>query len=146
MLKIEIVAEDDVSVSGSPNEYSQVILNILINIKDAIPERQVAQPWVEVKLFREDGMTVVAITDNAGGIAEDIMDKIFDRTSPPRRPTRERGSASFGVGGHCPRLDQRSAIPIQSASSLVISLICLSLRWPTVPPIFSRGTVIILSI
>ena len=95
LLKIEMIVEDDVSLNGYPNEYSQVILNILVNVKDAILERQVAQPWVELKLFRENGMAVVTITDNAGGIAEGVMDKIFDPYFSTKVPDKGTGIGLF---------------------------------------------------
>jgi signal transduction histidine kinase len=94
-LKIEIVVQDEICLSGNANEYSQVILNILMNAKDAIVERQVAQPWVEVKLFREESRAVVTITDNAGGIDEEIMEKIFDPYFSTKVPNKGTGIGLF---------------------------------------------------
>ena len=95
MVKIEIVAEDDLSLSGNPNDYSQVILNILMNAREVFNGRRVVHPWVEVKLFREDTMAVVTITDNAGGIAEGSMDKIFDPYFTTKGPEQGTGIGLF---------------------------------------------------
>ena len=77
-LKIEVTADPEVVIYGYPNEYSQVVLNILVNAKDAILERKVANPKIVVRLFSEVGRSVLTITDNARGIPDAIIDRIFD--------------------------------------------------------------------
>ena len=41
-------------------------------------EREVEDPRVSVSTCREGDRTVITISDNAGGVPEDIMDRIFD--------------------------------------------------------------------
>jgi signal transduction histidine kinase len=82
-------------VTGNPNEFSQVILNILVNAKDAILERKVERPWVTVRLFREAGKAVLTIADNAGGIPPDIMDRIFDPYFTTKGPDKGTGIGLF---------------------------------------------------
>jgi signal transduction histidine kinase len=65
-------------IKGYPNEYAQVLLNILMNARDALLERETADPRVTVRAWMEDGRSVVTLTDNAGGIGEEIIEKIFD--------------------------------------------------------------------
>jgi len=65
-------------VNGYPNEYSQVLLNILMNAKDALLERGICDPLITVASWQENGRAVVTITDNAGGIKDEIMGNIFD--------------------------------------------------------------------
>jgi len=77
-IKVEINAEEDLVVTGYPNEYSQVLLNLLNNARDAFAERKVSSPRVEINLFREGERVVATIADNAGGIPEGISGKIFD--------------------------------------------------------------------
>ena len=64
--------------TGFPNEYSQVLLNIFLNARDALIERKVDDALITIHSHAEEGKSVVIITDNAGGIAEEIMDKLFD--------------------------------------------------------------------
>lgn len=92
-IKIDIVAEDDPAVTGYPNEYSQVLLNILGNAADAFQEQNTVNPHIVVKIFTSDGRTVVSITDNAGGIREGVIDRIFE----PYYTTKEQGKGT-GVG------------------------------------------------
>ena len=69
--------ESDPMITGYPNEYAQVLLHILMNARDALVERNVDESRISLRTFAEEGKTVLAVTDNAGGIAEDIMDKLF---------------------------------------------------------------------
>jgi PAS domain S-box-containing protein len=94
-LRIEVSADPDVVIYGYPNEFSQVILNILVNAKDAILERRVADARVAIRLFRENGKAVVTIADNAGGIREEIMDKIFDPYFTTKGPDKGTGIGLF---------------------------------------------------
>ncbi|NTV90360.1 MAG: PAS domain-containing protein, partial [Clostridiales bacterium] len=75
---IEIDVDPDLSVNGYPNEYAQVLLNIITNARDTFKERKVDKPVLKIEAFAENDRAVVAITDNAGGIPESIIDKIFD--------------------------------------------------------------------
>ena len=78
LISIEIVAEDDTVIHGYPNEFAQVLLNIVINAKDVLTEREVEEPKVTLNAFREGAKVVVTVADNGGGIPEEIITKIFD--------------------------------------------------------------------
>jgi PAS domain S-box-containing protein len=77
-IEVEIDADPGVSAIGYPNEYAQVLLNILTNARDTFKERNVDNPMLKLEAFSENDKAVVAITDNAGGIPESIIGKIFD--------------------------------------------------------------------
>jgi C4-dicarboxylate-specific signal transduction histidine kinase len=49
-----------------------------MNAKDAFVERHRSGARITVRSWTENGKVVVTIADNAGGIDEKIMDKIFD--------------------------------------------------------------------
>ena len=61
-----------------PNELKQVILNLIKNAEDAVVERKVSEPYIEIKSYIEDGKAVLEVRDNAGGVPDNIIDKIFD--------------------------------------------------------------------
>ena len=77
-ITIEVSTSGEPQINGYPNEYAQVLLNILMNARDAFLEQGTNDARITVRSWTEDGRPVVTITDNAGGIKEDIMDKIFD--------------------------------------------------------------------
>jgi PAS domain S-box-containing protein len=78
--RIEIVTclEDDLVIFGHPNEFSQVLLNILQNSRDAIRERQVENGRVTITSLGENDRAIITISDNAGGIDGAILDRIFE--------------------------------------------------------------------
>lgn len=61
-----------------PNELIQVFLNILKNASDAFVENEIPDPRIIIRGYEEHPYQIIEITDNAGGIPEDIIDKIFD--------------------------------------------------------------------
>lgn len=75
---IEVASSGELQTTGYPNEFGQVLLNILMNAMDAFSEQGASNAQVQVRSWAEEGKIVVTITDNAGGIKEEIMDKIFD--------------------------------------------------------------------
>ncbi len=60
--------------STYPNEIKQVILNLIKNAEDILIEKDTINPQIIIKTFNNTLM----VSDNAGGIPEDILDKIFD--------------------------------------------------------------------
>ncbi len=60
------------------NELKQVLLNILKNAQDVIEEKNISNPMISIKTYQENGKYCISIEDNAGGIPESIMDKIFE--------------------------------------------------------------------
>ena len=76
LLKMD--CEEDISHYGSDNLLSQVILNILANAKDALVLNKIENKVVKITLRKEHGNIILKIQDNAGGINEEIKDKIFD--------------------------------------------------------------------
>ncbi|MBJ6723395.1 sensor histidine kinase [Geomesophilobacter sediminis] len=93
--RILVDVDPQAVIVGYPNEYSQVILNILANAKDAFVERQVSQPVVRIRLFREGGRVVLTIADNAGGIPNEIIGRIFDPYFTTKGPTQGTGIGLF---------------------------------------------------
>ncbi len=89
-IKIVFNTSEDLRLRGFPNEYSQVLLNLLSNAKDAILAQEVSG-CVTITLYREGCQGCVCIEDNAKGIPEVIMNKIFD----PYFSTKPMGS---GIG------------------------------------------------
>jgi signal transduction histidine kinase len=92
---IEVVVRDEPVIYGYPNEFSQVLLNILINARDALAERQIATPKVEITIGTEGERAVVTIADNAGGIPEEIINKVFDPYFTTKGPQGGTGVGLF---------------------------------------------------
>lgn len=92
-IEIRTNLEENVEINGYPSEFSQVILNILSNAKDALIEHKDEDRVVTIEAFSEDATAIITIEDNAGGIPEEIITKIFD----PYFTTKEEGKGT-GIG------------------------------------------------
>ena len=77
-INIEIEGDHSLVVKGYLNEYTQVILTILSNAQDALLQRRISTPRISITFFRQRSETVLEITDNAGGIADADLSRIFD--------------------------------------------------------------------
>ncbi len=62
----------------SQNELLQVVLNILNNAKDALKEFRLEDRKIFITIYQEENNAVISIKDNAGGIPEKLLPKIFD--------------------------------------------------------------------
>ncbi|MBI3874051.1 MAG: PAS domain S-box protein [Arcobacter sp.] len=77
---IEIITNmEDVMILNSENELLQVAINILNNAKDILLEKnQGEKKLIFIKIYKEDNNAIISIKDNAGGIPDDVISKIFD--------------------------------------------------------------------
>ncbi|WP_421715756.1 ATP-binding protein [Arcobacter arenosus] len=65
-------------VSTYENEVRQVILNIFKNAEDVLIERKIEDKKIFIETKEEDNYIVLSINDNAGGIKEELLSKIFE--------------------------------------------------------------------
>jgi len=77
-IQIKTDIEKNLKVFGYANEFSQVLLNLLNNAKDALVQREIQNAQVKIKAFKENGYMVLMVEDNAGGIDEKIIDRVFE--------------------------------------------------------------------
>ncbi|AXX90128.1 hypothetical protein CKA55_04505 [Arcobacter suis] len=71
-------SENELLVDGVINELTQVFINILNNSKDILNENHIQEKLIEIKFLKENNKITITIQDNAGGVKEDIIHKIFD--------------------------------------------------------------------
>ena len=88
-------AVGDPMAGGFPNEYGQVLLNIFMNAADALLAHKVGDALISIRSFAEAGASVVTITDNAGGIDDEIMDRLFDPYFTTKGPDKGTGIGLF---------------------------------------------------
>ncbi|MEA3353756.1 MAG: PAS domain-containing sensor histidine kinase [Campylobacterota bacterium] len=59
-------------------ELTEVIINIINNAKDALKDNYTQEPWVKLDMINNEDYLQIIIEDNAGGIPDSVMPKIFD--------------------------------------------------------------------
>jgi signal transduction histidine kinase len=77
-ISLQFTSCEDSYVKGYMNEYTQVVVAILTNAKDALLERATPNAMITVGLTKEEENIVLTISDNAGGIDESHLHRIFD--------------------------------------------------------------------
>lgn len=77
-IAIETVNELDSFVDGYRNEFCQVLLNIIINAKEALLSRQTPSPTVRIVCSQKEQAALVTVSDNGGYVAPELLDKFFD--------------------------------------------------------------------
>ena len=70
--------EEDLFINNYENELNQALLNILNNAKDALVEINKENRFIHIKSYKTNKEIIIEIIDNAGGVKEEIIDKIFE--------------------------------------------------------------------
>lgn len=75
----KIVSEDDnIKIYGYKSEFSQAVLNILSNSKDALLNVSDRQRAILITIKRDKKLVSISLQDNGGGIDNTIIGNIFD--------------------------------------------------------------------
>ena len=87
--------QENIKIDGYPNELIQCLINIFNNSKDAFEEIKEENPLIFISTTLENEIISIKIKDNAGGIPDNIITKIYD----PYFTTKHK-SQGTGLGLH----------------------------------------------
>jgi len=89
---IEIIPElKKCTITSYAREFSQVLINVLSNSKDAIQENKVKNANIKVIMETMGDKVKILVKDNAGGINPDILEKVFDPYFTTKQDTKGTG-------------------------------------------------------
>jgi signal transduction histidine kinase len=83
----------EIYATGLENEFIQVILNIINNSMDALEDKKNIHKFIFINTYKKNNYIVIEIKDNAEGIKENILDRIFE----PYFTTKHK-SQGTGIG------------------------------------------------
>ncbi len=92
---IKHIENDDIKFNGIESQLSQVFLNIFNNAKDILVEKQIKERIVYVNISKTTSNIIIKCYDNAGGVPENILNKVFE----PYFTTKEKTQGT-GIGLH----------------------------------------------
>ena len=77
---IDVMVEDraETEFSTYPNEVIQVLINLIKNAENILLKREIEKPIISVTSYEKGAYHFIEVSDNAGGIKEEIIDKIFE--------------------------------------------------------------------
>ncbi len=77
-IQTEFKLESNCEIMMHENEFTQVIINIINNAKDQLVLKNIENPMIKINSCVQRDKLYINISDNAGGIDEEKLDKIFD--------------------------------------------------------------------
>ena len=77
-IEIEYHVDKKSNYFGLEDELQQVLIIILNNAKDALIEKKILNAKIMIEVVEKENSYLISITDNAGGVDEAIIDKIFE--------------------------------------------------------------------
>jgi signal transduction histidine kinase len=73
-IDVQTELDADVAVHGDPIKLQQVLMNLILNARDAMPRGG----SVRIRTFCENGNAVLVVGDNGTGIDSATIDKVYD--------------------------------------------------------------------
>jgi signal transduction histidine kinase len=90
---VETQLECSMTIPLLRNEVIRVLISVIQNAKDALVQRRIELPRVEIECYETGQFIVIRICDNGGGVDAGIEDRIFE----PYFSTKEQPRAT-GLG------------------------------------------------
>jgi PAS domain S-box-containing protein len=90
-LSINIISDNKIVVYK--NELLQVLINIIKNAIDASLDEKIEKPKISIVIDDVDNKKIINIIDNAGGVTDDIIEKVFE----PYFSTKKKNGTGLGL-------------------------------------------------
>jgi len=94
---VNISIEKDIKIVGSKIEFEHIFINLINNSKDAFIEKGVKDRKINIQLFKQDEVIYCKVQDNAGGVSENILDRIFDLNFTTKKVGKGTGIGLYMV-------------------------------------------------
>ncbi len=126
---VRFTARKNPSVFGFRGEFSQVMLNLLGNAKDAILAGRKTGGVLAIRVMERHGRAVVTVTDNGGGIPPAALPRIFD---PYFTTKTETGGTGLGLYMSKTIIEEHMHGSLTATNTAAGARFCV--RVPLVPP------------
>ncbi|MEA2100459.1 MAG: ATP-binding protein, partial [Campylobacterota bacterium] len=77
-IKVNIDLNANYKIKVHENELIQVVLNLINNAREQLLQNNIKNPMIKIQSYISDDDVCLEVGDNAGGINEKIIDKLFD--------------------------------------------------------------------
>lgn len=91
----KIDVKHDSIINGGQNEFKQVLINILNNAQEAMISNESKKKEIRILVTRKGNQARIVISDTGGGMAKDVINKIFDPYFTTKGQTQGTGLGLF---------------------------------------------------
>lgn len=92
-IELQLECDESIKLFGVPGEFSQVVLNLISNAKDALLQSRQTAPNILIRAYVVGTRVFLEVEDNGGGIPTDVLGKVFE----PYFTTKDEGLGT-GIG------------------------------------------------
>ena len=85
--------EENLVISTFNKDLKHIIINLFANARDILDEKEIPNKEIKLRAFAKGKDCIIEVSDNAGGIPENAIDKIFN----PYFTTKKQGKGT-GLG------------------------------------------------
>ncbi len=100
-IEIELDLDDNLPhIMADSNKLEQVLLNLVVNARHAIEEKDEQGGKVTIRSFSDKGKVAISVSDTGNGIPEHVLDKIFEPFFTTKKVGTGTGlglSISYGI-------------------------------------------------
>ena len=95
--EIHIIKDiEEICIDTYENELIQVIVNLLNNARDELIKKEDSQPrLIFIKSYEQNNQAILEVTDNAGGIPEEIKQRVFEPYFTTKHQSQGTGIGLF---------------------------------------------------
>lgn len=90
-IKVETNLDETLKYFGNDKQFFEVILSLLKNSQEAFLRNPIEKQIINVDLYQKNDNIIIDIKDNAGGVPENIKNKIFDPYFSTKHHTQGSG-------------------------------------------------------
>ena len=103
-MEIQLKCSDDIHFDLIVTEFKHILINLINNACDAFIENLIEERFIFIDVTKDEKSLYVQVTDNAGGIPERIIPRIFEQNFTTKE--KDRGT---GIGLYmCQRFVQKA--------------------------------------
>ncbi len=92
-INLNVNIQNNLKLHGNKNEFKHLFINLINNSIDAFNEKNIQERTIFIRAYIENKKTYIEIEDNAGGVAQSVIDDIFKPNV-----TTKQDSKGTGIG------------------------------------------------
>ena len=95
-IRVIFNTDDSLEITNLKNELMQVLINLIKNALDILEEKNLKEKLIFINTYEdENNKIVIDVIDNAGGIKEEILPKIFEPYFTTKHQSKGTGLGLF---------------------------------------------------